>query len=231
MTDTPRYFSRLRLRRDDAVQAARAALLAGGADRDRGHGLIWLAFANQREQTRDFLFREIPDGFYCVSPAPPGDGDGVWEVATKVYDPLPAPGLRVRFSLRAAPMVALKRPGQKHSARVNMVARAREDLRRRDPSAPFGPPQVREAALPWLLTRAAGLGLEVDAAGVRVDNYRHDPLARKGGDAIRFASVDYEGTAEVTDPTALRQALLNGVGRGKAFGCGLLLLRPLESAS
>ena len=36
----------------------------------------------------------------------------------------------------------------------------------------------------------------------------------------------FEGTALVTDPAALRSALLNGIGRSKSYGCGLLSLAP-----
>ncbi|WP_330175988.1 type I-E CRISPR-associated protein Cas6/Cse3/CasE [Streptomyces sp. NBC_01498] len=36
----------------------------------------------------------------------------------------------------------------------------------------------------------------------------------------------FEGTAQVTDPAALRSALLNGIGRSKSYGCGLLSLAP-----
>ncbi|MFD9422927.1 MULTISPECIES: type I-E CRISPR-associated protein Cas6/Cse3/CasE [unclassified Streptomyces] len=36
----------------------------------------------------------------------------------------------------------------------------------------------------------------------------------------------FEGTALVTDPAALRSALLSGIGRSKSYGCGLLSLAP-----
>ncbi|MBM9507985.1 type I-E CRISPR-associated protein Cas6/Cse3/CasE [Streptomyces sp. KK5PA1] len=36
----------------------------------------------------------------------------------------------------------------------------------------------------------------------------------------------FEGTGVVTDPDTLRSALLNGIGRSKSYGCGLLSLAP-----
>jgi CRISPR system Cascade subunit CasE len=36
----------------------------------------------------------------------------------------------------------------------------------------------------------------------------------------------FEGTAVVTDPAALHAAILNGIGRSKSYGCGLLSLAP-----
>ncbi|MFJ5218732.1 type I-E CRISPR-associated protein Cas6/Cse3/CasE [Streptomyces sp. NPDC088354] len=43
---------------------------------------------------------------------------------------------------------------------------------------------------------------------------------------IDRAITVFEGTALVTDPEALRTALLNGIGRSKSYGCGLLSLAP-----
>ncbi|CCG42475.1 type I-E CRISPR-associated protein Cas6/Cse3/CasE [Magnetospirillum molischianum] len=223
---SPRWFSRLRLRRDSPIQAARAAMLGASTTRDRGHALVWLAFADDPDARRDFLFRETTDWVYCVSARPPVDDGAVWEIETKAYDPAPPVGMTIGFSLRAAPMVSIK-TGRRLSAKVNMVARAREALRAEDPAAAFGPDRVRAAALPWLLDRAAGIGLAIDEATLRVDGYRHDRLPRQDGPPIRFASIDYEGTALVSDTDAVRRALLLGVGRGKAYGCGLLLIRPL----
>ncbi|NMG44761.1 type I-E CRISPR-associated protein Cas6/Cse3/CasE [Aromatoleum toluvorans] len=48
------------------------------------------------------------------------------------------------------------------------------------------------------------------------------------GRRIQFSSVDYEGMVEVTDPAKLQLALVAGIGRAKAFGCGLLLVRRAE---
>lgn len=42
-----------------------------------------------------------------------------------------------------------------------------------------------------------------------------------------FSSVDFTGELQVTDVEKFRQVLFNGIGRAKAFGCGLLLVRRL----
>ena len=34
----------------------------------------------------------------------------------------------------------------------------------------------------------------------------------------------YEGVARVTDPDALRRALVTGIGRSKTYNCGLMTL-------
>ena len=44
---------------------------------------------------------------------------------------------------------------------------------------------------------------------------------------MTLALATFEGVLEVTDPDALRHGLVHGIGRGKAYGCGLMTLaRP-----
>ena len=42
-----------------------------------------------------------------------------------------------------------------------------------------------------------------------------------------FSSVDFTGNLEVTDVDRFTKALFGGIGRAKAFGCGLLLIRRI----
>ena len=43
-------------------------------------------------------------------------------------------------------------------------------------------------------------------------------------DRVTINRTVYEGVARVTDPDALRHALIAGIGRSKAYGCGLMTL-------
>ena len=49
--------------------------------------------------------------------------------------------------------------------------------------------------------------------------------ARGSGKPVQFSTVDYEGLLEVTHPGKLTETMAHGIGRAKAFGGGLLLLR------
>ncbi|MBB4933306.1 CRISPR system Cascade subunit CasE [Lipingzhangella halophila] len=45
---------------------------------------------------------------------------------------------------------------------------------------------------------------------------------------VRVNTATFDGRLEVTDPEALRRTLTAGLGRAKAYGCGLMTLAPVE---
>ncbi|MFE1775529.1 type I-E CRISPR-associated protein Cas6/Cse3/CasE [Streptomyces sp. NPDC059008] len=58
---------------------------------------------------------------------------------------------------------------------------------------------------------------------------RRDLAFTKGSatkEAVRLVTVTYDGVLEVTDPAALRRTLTQGLGKAKAYGCGLMTLAP-----
>ena len=74
----------------------------------------------------------------------------------------------------------------------------------------------------WLKRQAARHGFDFSEDLLSVDAYtRH---RGKKGD-IKFSTVDFSGELLVTDAAALTAALAHGIGRAKAFGCGLLLVQ------
>ena len=64
---------------------------------------------------------------------------------------------------------------------------------------------------------------------------REDRSFRKGaegpGRSVTQRQVSMTGELQVTDPELLRAALVNGMGRGKAYGCGLMTLAREVQAS
>ena len=91
------------------------------------------------------------------------------------------------------------------------------------PDRPALPELVQQTCTAWLQARSERLGAAVDPASLRVDGYEQH---RGKGGALRITTVDFSGHLRVGDAAALRQALFAGVGHAKAFGCGLLLVRP-----
>ncbi|MFS4093170.1 type I-E CRISPR-associated protein Cas6/Cse3/CasE [Streptomyces sp. AF1A] len=44
---------------------------------------------------------------------------------------------------------------------------------------------------------------------------------------VSLVTVTFDGRLEITDPQLMRRALTQGIGKAKAYGCGLLTLAPL----
>ncbi|WP_329133928.1 type I-E CRISPR-associated protein Cas6/Cse3/CasE [Streptomyces sp. NBC_01476] len=45
---------------------------------------------------------------------------------------------------------------------------------------------------------------------------------------VSVTAVTFDGRLTVTDPAVLRRALTQGIGKAKAFGCGLMTLAPVQ---
>ena len=88
----------------------------------------------------------------------------------------------------------------------------------------------------WLVARAPGYGFELapvddegaDTSVVVVRRERpvfgRENPTRRARDRVTINRTVYEGVLRVTDAEALRRALVAGIGRSKAYGCGLMTL-------
>jgi CRISPR system Cascade subunit CasE len=69
-----------------------------------------------------------------------------------------------------------------------------------------------------------------DHKALSFDKSRNTDGAKRGK-PVNLVAVTFEGRLEVTDPQELRRALAQGIGRAKAYGCGLITLAPLTPAA
>ena len=54
----------------------------------------------------------------------------------------------------------------------------------------------------------------------------HKPRDRGSTHKVTLVTATYDGRLEITDPEALRHTLTRGLGKAKAYGCGLMTLSP-----
>jgi CRISPR system Cascade subunit CasE len=73
----------------------------------------------------------------------------------------------------------------------------------------------------WLQTRAEKHGFSLKNLQVTGSRWLRFQKGHRGR-PVTLLSVVYEGVLEVTDPDLFRQVLKEGIGRGKAYGQGLL---------
>ncbi len=74
---------------------------------------------------------------------------------------------------------------------------------------------------------SGGFQLTEDGRGIKkfqAAGYQWHAIPEKGKRA-GFSSVDLTGELQITDLEAFKYTLFNGLGRSKAFGCGLLMIR------
>lgn len=207
------------------------------------HQWLWRFFPATPGSPRDFLFRrrdgEAVPKFYVVSQRPAQAPSGAWRIQSRAYAPAVPAGTRLCFDLRANPVITHTVDGKRTRHDVVMEAKKqllvarglvrwedwRPDQRTSDGQPDFRPPMyelVQNTCAAWLEKRAADHGFAVDAESLIVDAYQQHG-GKKG--QLRFSTVDFRGELTVSDPERFAQALRNGIGPAKAFGCGLLLVR------
>lgn len=81
----------------------------------------------------------------------------------------------------------------------------------------------------WLAERAEANGFSLEAGEYHVTKSRNYRFNKHGKNAVTLLSVTFDGILTVTDPDKFRTALLSGIGRGKAYGNGLLTVVRVRS--
>lgn len=76
----------------------------------------------------------------------------------------------------------------------------------------------------WLLNRAEenGFRLDPDDFSAVQSDWEFFRKGTDGGRRVTFRTAVFEGTLTVTDAALFRQMLQNGLGREKAYGCGMM---------
>lgn len=229
------FLSRVRVDLNGLSRELLFEIMGGGAY--GAHQLLWKLFPNHSE-ARPFLFRqemEEPSGpdqapkglplFYMLSDREPVAVAGLLDVQSKPFAPALEIGEQLAFRVRANPTVAKAVEGIR-GQRADVLMAAKFPFESGEARSSRACVEAMDnAAHDWLTSRAESWGFRLPVKP-NVGSYRQHALHKPGRrDAIRFSSVDYEGLLEVTDPGRLVETLAHGIGRAKAFGCGLLMLR------
>lgn len=82
----------------------------------------------------------------------------------------------------------------------------------------------------WLLKRAAGHGFSLDSTRFEVVHSQWHRFDKRGGRQVSLRTATFEGVLSILDPDTFRTALTEGIGRAKAYGCGLMTLAPVPES-
>lgn len=234
----PLFFSRITLRDSAPISALRALMHDGYAP----HKTLWQLLSYSPDQKRNFLFRfdiEPRSGlprFYVVSEQKAHDTSGLWNIEPKSYlqppepnKPLFALGDMFRFSLRVNPTFDKSDRTKKQKTRYDLIMHLRHQMTKNEHGQREEPHAVTEhrACKEWL-ERRQNLGFEVVSPDETLMVEQYDQLRFKHKNNTTIMSrVDISGLLKVTDVAKFQDNLIKGIGHGKAFGCGLLLIRRL----
>ena len=227
------YFSRIRRPIEYALSQMNQKLQSGNINDE--HKFIWDLFPHDKEATRDFLYRRFDtegfQQFFVLSERRPLERLDAWEIEIKPYEPKIEIGRRLHFSLRANPVVTKMPEGTTSKKRkredVFMDALARN---RELPETERASRQdvLNESASSWLVGRAEPNGFSVSRDSVLVEGYqRFEIHKRKDSNKIQMGVVDYSGILTVTNTGLFYKTLNQGLGKSRAFGCGLLMIKKV----
>ena len=98
-------------------------------------------------------------------------------------------------------------------------------VRRENSSGKLVPLRGREAVAAWFCAKAPAWGFSVRSESLQVASLVVDRFA-KGGHNVTLGKATLTGFLDVTDKARFAASVLQGIGRGRAFGCGLLQIVP-----
>ena len=220
----------------------------------RVHQALWQLFDLPAGSDRPFLYREYEQGgqtfYYVLSTLKPKLDHPFFSVQAKAFDPNFFVGQRLAFELRANPVSSLK-DAQGKSSRHDVLMLAKKSMISQGFDDAYSIDQAMfDAGVDWITNpkrmQAWGViihpNLELSAytqhrlrrskqdldqqkqAGDTTDN---KPITAKNK-LIQFSSLDYAGALEIQDVDLFCSQMIKGFGKQKAFGCGLMLVRPLR---
>ena len=101
--------------------------------------------------------------------------------------------------------------------------------RQKNPDAPtdrgiLKPCYLEKEQEEWLRTQAEKHGFSLPEDSFVVTQKQTYHFRKNGSRPVTLLSVTYEGTLQVTEPEAFRALLCEGIGRGKAYGLGLMTI-------
>ena len=210
----------------------------GGDDGDGPGRVLWRADRGPATTTLYLLSPSEPDCTQIVAEA----GAAGTRSLTLDYSPFLATldaGQVWAFRLTANPSYAAPRGPEVRGKRYGHVTveQQRQWLIERTPRYGFElvpvpgtkAAEADDAASGAAATTSADADAVAASASVVVVRRERPVFRRRNPDRDRRDRVTinrtvYEGVARVTDPDALRHALIAGIGRSKAYGCGLMTL-------
>ena len=199
------------------------------------HQKLWEMFQRPAGSEQPFLFRhfdahDLPR-FLMLSDDRPQAPDDRWLVQSKQFQPALHEGQLFSFNARLNPTRSVRQADAKRGKRQDLVMAALHEMPGRDRALERQRLVNQELPL-WLVKRGEGAGFEIVEnegrllCGVnRYEVLRFGASADSGAHKITLGCADFVGQLRVTDPQTFARTLFNGLGHGRSFGLGLMLIK------
>lgn len=220
----------------------------------RVHQALWQLFDLPAGSDRPFLYREYEQGgqtfYYVLSTLKPKVDHPFFAVQAKAFNPNFFVGQRLAFELRANPVSSLK-DAQGKASRHDVLMLAKKSMISQSFDDAYSIDQAMfDAGVDWITSpeRMQAWGVVIHP-NIELSAYTQHRLRRTKQDLdqqkhiadstdkkptkaknkmIQFSSLDYTGALEIQDVDLFYNQMIKGFGKQKAFGCGLMLVRPLR---
>jgi len=202
------------------------------------HRMIWELCTDSPTRSRDFLYR-YRDGicmpsFFIVSSRELSNTRGLFNIETKTYSPVIRKGQNLQFSLRANP-VQTKRDENGRQHRHDVVMDSKNRLKEAGipkEQWPNQPEIIQNSGFAWLAMKGESCGFSIRDGDVCIERYlSREFIKPRKPKPVKFSTLDFEGLLTVTDEDRFLNALYNGIGPAKGFGCGLMMVQTVRICS
>jgi len=217
------YISKVKLRE----KVLHTSLPGKFIDTNGSHKILWELFGDHPDRRRDFIFRKnqesrIPE-YIVVSKRKPDNRKEHWNIITKEYSPVIKRGDIFEFMLRLNPTV--KRKGRRHDIVMDALSNQKEKGENRPTRIEI----AEEEGKNWLKKRESKIGIEFLSDTIRVDSYQQYQFRKtEKNQYVKISSIDFSGLLKVVEPESLITLLYHGIGPGKGYGFGLMLIKPVK---
>lgn len=216
------YLTRIRLdptKRSTMRAFAEPKLFHGAIERSfsgERHRNLWRIDTLNGVQYLMLVSEEKPDLNAAVEQFGYPEASAPWE--TRNYTPLLnriRPGTRWYFRLTANPT--------KHTSGSITAGRRGKVI----------PHVTAEYQQRWLMEKAPLYGFSLTEGEFLAvqEQWYHFRKYQDGGQAVSLLSVTFEGMLTITDVDLFRRTLIEGIGRGKAYGMGMLTIVRVEETT
>lgn len=202
----------------------------------------------------DFDTNGLPSFIICSQHEPQHDND-IWDIETKNYLPILETGEKLKFYLRCNPTRTentetirkervTKLPLRK-TRRVDVILEARR--RAIEDHQEWSNDSIElKGSINWLKNHehkhVSGQNgfvetsvFSIAESSIQVERYYQVPHPKVGNQKIqkredfetakKLSILDVSGILTVENPSLFNEILLHGIGHGKAFGCGLMMVK------